>query len=430
MQVKDKIKVYEYGKKSTQALTPAQYNKLLLQERGGGIEKKKIQKPIEEEDDEIAEYENQTEDSQSQSEVREPKTIKKIDRRRTVKSSNQPQINYTNPQLDLEELIRLRTENTFIKQQHQDAIKQVEKYKQKIKDYKQPKKQVEEREVIREEEPQPQPPAPQMRDSEMLNSYEWGIVESVAKRSSIIRRQVKQAHGGIDMQQTPSGNWPLLEQQAQLFNWYEGWIDQMLDKAEKELVSPQKQTKHHKKPKQKNANQPPTQSVSPALFPSIVAPYRPTTPIESLPNQSPQSQISPLIPPLTYPSDNMAGENQILKELADLKEKFEKNEEEKQKIMEQNQKLKEKELNEKDKQLELEISIEKEKERLNKKQEDKEAQENLSLIIDKEIEKEIQLEELKALEEERKRQSEREKMFEDERLRQQEIEQERQQQRD
>ncbi|KAA6382037.1 MAG: hypothetical protein EZS28_022433, partial [Streblomastix strix] len=144
---------------------PHQQNKLLLQARSGGIEKKKKQKPIEEEYEEAAEYDNETEgsQSQSQSEAREPKTIKKIARKRTVKSSKLPQINYTNPQLDLEELIRLRTENSFIKQQHQDAIKQVGKYKQKIKDYKQPKKQIEEREVTREEEPEPQPPAPQMR---------------------------------------------------------------------------------------------------------------------------------------------------------------------------------------------------------------------------------------------------------------------------
>ncbi|KAA6398059.1 MAG: hypothetical protein EZS28_006417 [Streblomastix strix] len=133
MQVKDKIIVYEDGKKSARTLTPAQQNKLLLQARSGGIEKKKIQKPIEEEEDEVVEYENETEGSQSQSE------------------------------LDLEELIRLRTEKTFIKQQQQDAIKQLEKYKQKIKGYKYPKKQ----EEIKEEEPKPEPqPAPQMRDQQ------------------------------------------------------------------------------------------------------------------------------------------------------------------------------------------------------------------------------------------------------------------------
>ncbi|KAA6378920.1 MAG: hypothetical protein EZS28_025550 [Streblomastix strix] len=65
MQVKGKIKVYEDGKKSTRALTSAQQNKLLLQARSGGIEKKKIQKPIEEEEDEAMEYENETEGSQS-----------------------------------------------------------------------------------------------------------------------------------------------------------------------------------------------------------------------------------------------------------------------------------------------------------------------------------------------------------------------------
>ncbi|KAA6402892.1 MAG: hypothetical protein EZS28_001574 [Streblomastix strix] len=148
MQVKDKIKVYENGKKSERALNPAQQNKMLLKVRNGGIEKKKIQKSIEEYE-EAAEYENETEgsQSQSQSEARE-KPLKKIARKRVVKSSKQPQINYTNPQLDLEELIRLRTENSFIKQQQQDAIKQIEKYKQKVKGYKQPKKQVEEREKI------------------------------------------------------------------------------------------------------------------------------------------------------------------------------------------------------------------------------------------------------------------------------------------
>ncbi|KAA6365298.1 MAG: hypothetical protein EZS28_039176 [Streblomastix strix] len=168
MQVKDKIKVYEDGKKSARALTPAQQNKLLLQAWSGGIEKKKIQKLIVEEYDEAVEYDDETEDSQnqSQSEAREPKTIKKIARKRTAKSSKQPQINYTNPQLDLEELIRLRTENSFIKQQHQDAIKSVEKYKQKIKGYKQPKRQ----EEIRQEEPEPepQPPAPQMHEYELF----------------------------------------------------------------------------------------------------------------------------------------------------------------------------------------------------------------------------------------------------------------------
>ncbi|KAA6402162.1 MAG: hypothetical protein EZS28_002311 [Streblomastix strix] len=69
MQVgKIKIKVYEDKKKSASALTQSQQNKLLLKTRGGGIEKKKIQKPIEEEE-EAMEYDNETEGSQSQSEV-------------------------------------------------------------------------------------------------------------------------------------------------------------------------------------------------------------------------------------------------------------------------------------------------------------------------------------------------------------------------
>ncbi|KAA6397376.1 MAG: hypothetical protein EZS28_007097 [Streblomastix strix] len=70
-----------------------------------------------------------------------------------------PQINYTSPQVDLEELIRLRTENAIIKQQHLDSIKQIEKYKEKIKIFKQ-KKQAE------ESQRQPQTP-PQAENPEL-----------------------------------------------------------------------------------------------------------------------------------------------------------------------------------------------------------------------------------------------------------------------
>ncbi|KAA6382823.1 MAG: hypothetical protein EZS28_021651 [Streblomastix strix] len=56
MQVKDKIKVYQNGKKSARALTPAQQNKLHPKVRGAGwsIEKQKIQK-LNEEQEEAAE---------------------------------------------------------------------------------------------------------------------------------------------------------------------------------------------------------------------------------------------------------------------------------------------------------------------------------------------------------------------------------------
>ncbi|KAA6358826.1 MAG: hypothetical protein EZS28_045646, partial [Streblomastix strix] len=42
MQVKDKIKVYEEGKKSARTLTQAQQTKLLLEARGGGQGKPKL----------------------------------------------------------------------------------------------------------------------------------------------------------------------------------------------------------------------------------------------------------------------------------------------------------------------------------------------------------------------------------------------------
>ncbi|KAA6377712.1 MAG: hypothetical protein EZS28_026764 [Streblomastix strix] len=146
IQINKDIKVFEEGRKTLKKLTQTQQNKLLLQARGGGIEpKKKIQKQPQnqlDEDEDFISYEPQEEqidsDKDSICEVRE-KPLKKQVRKRVVKTSKTPQINYTNPQLDLEELIRLRTENSFIKQQHQDAVKQIEKYKQKVKRYKQPK---------------------------------------------------------------------------------------------------------------------------------------------------------------------------------------------------------------------------------------------------------------------------------------------------
>ncbi|KAA6370148.1 MAG: hypothetical protein EZS28_034324 [Streblomastix strix] len=172
IQINKDINVFEEGKKTLKKLIQTQQNKLLLQARKGGLDsKKKVQKQpqkqIEDvrntgflmEDEDFLSYEPQEEqyesDETSISEVRE-KQLKKQVRKRVIKTSKTPQTNYTNPQLDLEELIRLRTENSFIKQQHQVAVKQIEKLKQKVKRYKQPKQTIEIEKVIEKEQPQEQ----------------------------------------------------------------------------------------------------------------------------------------------------------------------------------------------------------------------------------------------------------------------------------
>ncbi|KAA6398828.1 MAG: hypothetical protein EZS28_005646 [Streblomastix strix] len=176
MQVKDKIKVYEEGKKSARTLTQAQQTKLLLEARGGGqtkqskhATKRQIER-IEDEEDETSlndrkfiqeeqltndydEDDDQTIVEQAMKFRREPSGCEAIlpagsQPRQTQKQTpkkiiKKPQLNYTSPQVDLEELIRLRTENSFIKQQHQDSVKQIEKYKAKIKSYKSKKYQEE-----------------------------------------------------------------------------------------------------------------------------------------------------------------------------------------------------------------------------------------------------------------------------------------------
>ncbi|KAA6377472.1 MAG: hypothetical protein EZS28_027002 [Streblomastix strix] len=160
MQVKDKIKVYEEGKKSAKTLTQAQQTRLLLEARGGGKTKQKRgqRKQIDDEDemdDEVSQsdrkyqqefvqarqyqQEEQLKDDLEEDEQLIVEKPFKTPRPSPVKQAKKPQINYTSPQVDLEELIRLRTENQFIKQQHQDSIKQIEKYKAKIKTYKQSK---------------------------------------------------------------------------------------------------------------------------------------------------------------------------------------------------------------------------------------------------------------------------------------------------
>ncbi|KAA6402645.1 MAG: hypothetical protein EZS28_001823 [Streblomastix strix] len=146
MKAKDKIKVYEEGKKQPKTLTYAQQTKLLLQARGGGQTKPKraTKRQVEsvEEDDADDEfslserkfYSRSDQAGTAQAIVEKSMKTPKPTPQKTIKK---PQINYTSPQVDLEELIGLRTENTFIKQQHQESIKQVEKYKEKIKIFKQ-----------------------------------------------------------------------------------------------------------------------------------------------------------------------------------------------------------------------------------------------------------------------------------------------------
>ncbi|KAA6354203.1 MAG: hypothetical protein EZS28_050270 [Streblomastix strix] len=161
MQVKDKIKVHEEGKKAARTLTQAQQTKLLLEARGGGQAKqpkrtlkRHVEQNSDEADDQAIPYSqdfpiNSDDEDCDQIIVEQPRQTPKP--MKTIKK--QPQINYTSPQVDLEELIRLRTENQFIKQQHQDSVKQIEKYKAKIKSYKSKKYQEEQQ----EQQPQPEP---------------------------------------------------------------------------------------------------------------------------------------------------------------------------------------------------------------------------------------------------------------------------------
>ncbi|KAA6376215.1 MAG: hypothetical protein EZS28_028256 [Streblomastix strix] len=184
MKAKDKIKVYEEGKKSAKTLTQAQQTKLLLQARGGGqtkpkrATKRQVESDFDEEEDESSLNDRKFQsseqlysdeaaqarrqignDSDEEISIEKPAKTPKPTSKKTIKK---PQINYTSPQVDLEELIRLRTENAFIKQQHQDSIKQVEKYKEKIKIFKQ--KKAEEATRQPQTPPQEQVPEPQAEE--------------------------------------------------------------------------------------------------------------------------------------------------------------------------------------------------------------------------------------------------------------------------
>ncbi|KAA6360836.1 MAG: hypothetical protein EZS28_043637 [Streblomastix strix] len=155
MQVKNKIKLYEERKKAMRTLTQAQQNKLLLEARGGGQTKqpkralkRHVEQNSDEAEDEAEDFPMNNDDDDCDDQqiiVEQPRQTPKPKPMETIKK---PQINYTSPQVDLEELIRLRTENSFIEQQHQESIKQVEKYKAKIRDYKQKKLNDEQAEQI------------------------------------------------------------------------------------------------------------------------------------------------------------------------------------------------------------------------------------------------------------------------------------------
>ncbi|KAA6402712.1 MAG: hypothetical protein EZS28_001753 [Streblomastix strix] len=174
MQVKDKIKVYEEGKKAARTLTQAQQTKLLLEARGGGQTKPKrtLKRHVEQNSDEAEDEQDyplniENDDDEcdvQQIIVEQPKQTPKPNQMKAVKKK--PQINYTSPSVDLEELIRLRTENSFIKQQHQESIKQVEKYKAKIRDYKQKKLNDEQAEQI-QSPPQEQIPKQYQQQQEV-----------------------------------------------------------------------------------------------------------------------------------------------------------------------------------------------------------------------------------------------------------------------
>ncbi|KAA6383544.1 MAG: hypothetical protein EZS28_020932 [Streblomastix strix] len=155
MQVKDKIKVYEEGKKSARTLTSAQQTKLLLEARGGGQGKPKhaAKRQVATERSsttfqvaaqarrQIGDFESDFDDINDETSLNDRKFIQEeqlmndfdddddqvivekpvktskpttYSRKDQADSSAQktikkPQINYTSPQVDLEELIRLPT---------------------------------------------------------------------------------------------------------------------------------------------------------------------------------------------------------------------------------------------------------------------------------------------------------------------------------
>ncbi|KAA6399066.1 MAG: hypothetical protein EZS28_005404 [Streblomastix strix] len=121
MQVKDKIKVYEEGKKAARTLTQAQQTKLLLEARGGGqtkpnrvLKRHVKQNSDEEADDEQDDYHMNIDDDECDDQqiiVEQPRQTPKPKPMKTIKK--QPQINYTSPSVDLEELILFTVRSLF-----------------------------------------------------------------------------------------------------------------------------------------------------------------------------------------------------------------------------------------------------------------------------------------------------------------------------
>ncbi|KAA6367325.1 MAG: hypothetical protein EZS28_037147, partial [Streblomastix strix] len=108
---KKQIKCFEDGKRGLKIVTQAQQNTLMMQAKG---HKKQ---PVK-----LFESDSESDNSIDAIEEEQPKPAKQVKR----KVQNKPQIKYVNPQLDFEELISLRTENKYIKQQHADMVKQNE----------------------------------------------------------------------------------------------------------------------------------------------------------------------------------------------------------------------------------------------------------------------------------------------------------------
>ncbi|KAA6387913.1 MAG: hypothetical protein EZS28_016560 [Streblomastix strix] len=111
---KDKIKVYEEGKKSARTLTQAQQTKLLLEARVGDQTKqlkrtlkRHVEQNSEEAENDADDYPMNFDDDEQDDQqfiVEQPKQTPKP---KPMKAIKKPQINYTFPSVDLEELIRL-----------------------------------------------------------------------------------------------------------------------------------------------------------------------------------------------------------------------------------------------------------------------------------------------------------------------------------
>ncbi|KAA6362237.1 MAG: hypothetical protein EZS28_042237 [Streblomastix strix] len=140
MQVGKQIKVYEDGYKGPKVLTQAQQNKLLAIRtqpiKDIRLPQEVLQGRLVYMDDE--DNTDEQDDDADDEEETIPKVKPKVMNKNTKQKHQQKalNINYTNPQIDFEELIQLRTENKFIKEQHIQSQKQIQKYKNKLKQLK------------------------------------------------------------------------------------------------------------------------------------------------------------------------------------------------------------------------------------------------------------------------------------------------------